>query len=140
MQFIFQNIGATEGLGVQVRRILAKTSDENRYRNYFYEILKNKSIQRGGASFNWLKEAINGIEEVLKKENLEKIDIPVLIFQAGKDELVGEKGHRIFKNGCKNCNIIRFEKGKHELYLEKDDLLFSYMDNIFKFLTTEENN
>jgi lysophospholipase len=119
---------------------LAKTSDENRYRNYFNDILKNKRVQRGGASYNWLKESVNVIDEVLKKENLEKIDIPILILQAGKDALVGDRGHKIFKEGCENCNIIRFEKGKHELYLEKDDLLFSYMDNIFKFLSSDNNS
>lgn len=113
---------------------LAETSSESRYRRYYKEISCNSEIQRGGASFRWLYEALDTIDILLKNEDNNKIKTPILLFQAGKDGLVGDKGHQRFKEICENCNIIRYEKGKHELYLENDEILFDYMNKIFNFL------
>lgn len=113
---------------------LAETSSESRYRRWYKEICSNNEIQRGGASFKWLYEALDNIDFLLKNEDKEKIKTPILLFQAGKDSLVGDKGQQKFKEICENCNIIRYEKGKHELYLENDEILFDYMNKIFDFL------
>lgn len=113
---------------------LAETSSESRYRRFYKEVSANNEIQRGGASFKWVYEALENIDYLLKNEENNKIKIPILLFQAGKDSLVGDKGQRKFKEICENCNIIRYEKGKHELYLEKDEIIFDYMNKIFNFL------
>lgn len=113
---------------------LAETSSESRYRRWYKEISSNSEIQRGGASFKWLYEALENINLLLKNEDNNKIKTPIVLFQAGKDSLVGGKGHAKFKEICENCNIIRYEKGKHDLYLEIDEILFDYMNKIFDFL------
>lgn len=113
---------------------LADTSSESRYRRWYKEVCSNSEIQRGGASFRWLYEALDNIDFLLKNEDDNKIKTPILLFQAGKDSLVGAKGHTKFKGICENCNIIRYEKGKHDLYLENDEILFDYMNKIFDFL------
>lgn len=114
--------------------ILASTSNEFRYNVYYREIISNEKIQRGGGSFRWLHESLKSFKYIFKKENLEKIDIPILIFQAGKDSLVGARGENKFSRKCKSCELVRFEDGKHELYLENDDILIPYLEKIFNFL------
>lgn len=113
---------------------LAETSSEARYRRWYKEISCNSEVQRGGASFKWLYEALENIDLLLNNEDNNKIKTPILLLQAGKDSLVGSKGHIKFKEICENCNIIRYEKGKHDLYLETDEILFDYMNKIFDFL------
>ena len=83
--------------------ILASTSNESRYNLYYREVLSNENLQRGGGSFKWLYESLNGIKYILKKENIRKIKTPILIFQAGKDELVGERGIKKFIKLCKSA-------------------------------------
>lgn len=113
---------------------LASTSNESRYNYYYREIVGNNKIQRGGGSFRWLYESLNAIKYILKKENVRKIKCKVLLFQAGKDDLVGDGGIRKFSRRCETCNLIKFEKAKHELYLENNDILEEYLDLIFNFL------
>jgi lysophospholipase len=113
--------------------LFSHTSNENRYRSYYQEVICNSNIQRGGGSFVWLYESLKAIKDIFKKENISKINIPVLIFQAGKDSLVGKKGENKFSKKCKSCELVRFENGKHELYLENDDILIPYIEKIFDF-------
>ncbi|WP_195262567.1 MULTISPECIES: alpha/beta hydrolase [unclassified Clostridium] len=114
--------------------ILASTSNESRYRVYYKEIVCNEKIQRGGGSFRWLYESLKAIKYIFKKKHIERIKIPVLIFQAGNDTLVGERGERRFSEKCDKCELVRFENAKHELYLENDDVLVPYLEKIFNFL------
>lgn len=114
--------------------ILASTSNESRYRAYYREIVSNEKIQRGGGSFRWLYESLKAIRYIFKKKNIEKIKIPVLIFQAANDTLVGEKGEKRFMKNCNKCELVRFENAKHELYLENDDILIPYLEKLFNFL------
>lgn len=113
---------------------LSETSSESRYRRWYKEVSLNSEIQRGGASFRWVYEALETIDILLKNEDNNKIIGDILLFQAGKDSLVGERGHTKFKAICESCNIIRYEKGKHDLYLEMDEIIFDYMNKIFDFL------
>lgn len=114
--------------------ILASTSNESRYNLYYREVLSNENLQRGGGSFKWLYESLNGIKNILKKENIRKIKTPILLFQAGKDELVGEGGIKKFMKLCKSAKLIYYKNAKHELYLENNDILEDYLDKIFDFL------
>ncbi|VYU27857.1 alpha/beta fold hydrolase [Clostridium tertium] len=113
---------------------LASTSNESRYGFYYKEILTNEKLQRGGGSFKWLYESLKAIRYILKKENIKKIKIPVLIFEAGKDELVGGNGIKKFAKLCNDSKLIYYKNAKHELYLENNEILEEYLDNIFDFL------
>ena len=113
---------------------IASTSNEWRYSYCHKEILNNEEIQRGGGSFKWLYESLLAITYIFKKENIKNIQIPVLIFEAGKDELVGKNISKKFKRKCKSCRVITFKKAQHEIYSENNDILEKYIDCIFDFL------
>lgn len=113
---------------------IASTSNEWRYSYCHKEILNNEELQRGGGSFKWLYESLLAITYIFKKENIKNIKIPVLIFEAGKDELVGKNISKKFKKKCKSCRVITFKKAQHEIYSENNDILERYVDCIFDFL------
>lgn len=93
-------------------------------------VVNNEELQRGGASYNWTKEASDATKEITKKENASKVEIPILLFQAGKDTYVNSEGQNKFAEGSKNCKIIKVENSRHEIYLEKDEIQKPYLEEV----------
>lgn len=110
------------------------TSNMYRYKNHLDYLNKDEELQRCGGSFKWLNESLKATKEILKKRNIEKINIPILFFQAGRDTFVKEKGQNKFCEIANMCKKIRFENGKHELYMEDDEIMIEYLKNISEFL------
>ncbi|WP_252236180.1 alpha/beta hydrolase [Clostridium sp. CH2] len=109
------------------------TSSEPRYK-YYYDIQSNnKEFQRGGSSFSWLKSSLDITEEITKKENASKVEIPVLLFQAEKDTYVKPKGQNEFSQYAPKCKLVLMAGSKHEIYREKDGILKAYLNQIFDF-------
>ncbi|MCI6691332.1 MULTISPECIES: alpha/beta fold hydrolase [unclassified Clostridium] len=113
---------------------LASTSNESRYTYYYREILGNSKLQRGGGSYRWLYESLKAIKNILRRKNINKINAEVILFQSGRDDLVGERGIRKFIKRCNKAKLIKFNNAKHEIYLENNDILEKYLDIIFQFL------
>lgn len=112
----------------------AATSNRYRYENHLNELRNDQILQRAGGSFYWINEAIKLSNEIFKNENINNLNIPILLFQAGKDTFVKEGGQNKFCKKYNSCKMIRFENGKHELYFENDDILIVYLKEIEEFL------
>ena len=109
------------------------TSSINRY-EYSHDITaSNEELQRGGASYNWTNEAFKVTKEITKKENASKVEIPALLFQAGQDTYVKPGGQNNFAEGAKNCEIIKIDNSRHEIYLEKDEIQKPYLKQVLDF-------
>ncbi|MBE6054459.1 MAG: alpha/beta hydrolase [Clostridium sartagoforme] len=118
---------------------LASTSNESRYSYYYREIVGNNKLQRGGGSYKWLYESLKALKYILKKENISNIEAEVLVFEAGKDDLIGTDGIRKFVKRCDKGKLIKFKNSKHEIYLENNYILERYLDIIFEFLDKNLN-
>ena len=68
-----------------------------------------------------------------KEENIQNIKADVLLFQAGKDTFVKPNGHNKFVSLAKNCEFVRFEDAKHEIYIEKDEIFNPYIEKVLGF-------
>ena len=71
---------------------------------------------------------------ISETKNINKINAEVILFQSGRDDLVGERGIRKFIKRCNKAKLIKFNNAKHEIYLENNDILEKYLDIIFQFL------
>ena len=109
------------------------TSNKYRYSRHLNALRANEVLQRNGGSFKWINEAIKATRKLKKEENIKKIQIPILLFQSGKDTFVNDEGHNTFRKHAQNCKFVRFDNGKHELYFENDDILEPYLKEIVKF-------
>ena len=114
------------------------TSDKLRHGLYHKFLLDNPILRRGGGSIHWYKEAAKATDYLMKKRNIERIDTPILLFKSEFDSYVDTKFHDEFKKLAKDCELIEVKGSKHEGFFEKDEILYDYLDKIFKFL--EENN
>jgi lysophospholipase len=104
-----------------------------RYEYYFYFLASTKDVQLGGPSVNWLKECYKMTKEIIKKNNIKKVKIPVLIFQSDIDFFVTPKGQKKFAKYSKNTRLIFIPDSKHELYRERDYIMKPYLESIFDF-------
>ena len=112
----------------------ANTSSLSRY-EYCYDKLaiEDEYAQRGDSSFHWLKEAFSADKNVLAKDNASKVKIPVLLFQAQNDTMVGNNGQDKFQKNAQNCNLVLVNNTKHDIYRESDNILIPYLNTVFYF-------
>lgn len=115
------------------------TSSEKRYYTYFNKQLRYKHLQTSGGSFNWLNQSFKAIRYIIKEENIKKITIPMLLFQAGKDTYVKPKGQNKFVSYSKNCKLILIKESKHEIYLERDEIFNPYIEQVINFYNQNLN-
>lgn len=108
--------------------------NEYRHKNYINTLIKNENLQRCGGSFKWLFKSLLASDYIIKRKNVKKINIPILLFQAGKDTFVKDRGQNKFCKRAKNCKKIRFNNAKHEFFSENDKNLKMYLNIINKFL------
>ena len=81
-------------------------------------------------SLDWVIKGVNAGKEILKKENLQKIELPILILQAEQDKIVSNKKQNKFCEGVKNCHL-KVIGGYHAHFLEVDE----YRDKALKETT-----
>lgn len=72
--------------------------------------------------------------EALQK-NADQARLPILICQAGLENLVDNEGQRIFAEHAPNAKLVRIENAKHEIFLSSSDVLDEYYRTIFDFLS-----
>ncbi|RII33981.1 alpha/beta hydrolase [Clostridium chromiireducens] len=109
------------------------TTSLNRYEYFHNIVVDNEKLQRGGASYNWTKQAFITTEEIVKEKNASKVEIPVLLFQAGHDTYVKPEGENKFAKAAKDCKIIKVDNSRHEIYFEKDEIQRPYLKEVFEF-------
>ena len=111
----------------------AATTCEERY-DYYHNIVNNdEELQRGDGSYKWLKNALDVTKKITSKEQASKVEIPVLLFKAGKDDYVKENGLNKFSQYAKNCKMVFLSEAKHEMYREEDSILEPYMKRVVEF-------
>ena len=66
----------------------------------------------------------------------EKIRIPVLVCQAGKDAFVDNEGQNHFVKTAPNAKLLRFPEAKHEIYASGGQIQEQYFRALLKFYQT----
>lgn len=109
------------------------TSSYKRYINYFNKQLKYKELQTAGGNYHWLNESFKAMKYIINKDNAKNINIPVVLFQAGRDTFVNSRGQNKFASYVKSCRLIEYEESKHEIYLERDEIFDEYIEEVLQF-------
>ena len=73
---------------------------------------------------------------VLRKGLGPQVKIPLLIFQAGKDQVVLPGGENTFCNTAPNCTLLKkpFLTASHEILTEKDEIRTPAVQALLDFL------
>ncbi|MGH6917270.1 MAG: alpha/beta fold hydrolase [Geminicoccaceae bacterium] len=94
----------------------------------------------GGPSVGWAVEACTAGQKA--RDDAHKIDVPVLLLQAGADLVVTAQGQRDF---CTNLNAVQpdhcrlevIDGGYHELFIESDDYRIPALTKIIDFIRAD---
>jgi lysophospholipase len=96
------------------------TRCRHRFENHIAAHRKNRAINIGEPSNQWIREIIRATWGVTKLAT--KLPMPTLLFQAGYEIFVSKKAHEKFRSSAPNCQLISFENAWHELLSERDDV------------------
>ncbi len=109
------------------------TNSKERYEYLYEKIKRNQAFHSGGSSALWYIESVKATKKLMKKENISKIKIPVLLFQTEHDTHVTPKAQNKFARYTKNCELIHVKGSKHESYFEKDEIALSVIKKMLLF-------
>ena len=96
--------------------------------------LKDPFNRTNGGSYAWGAGAVKSNAYILK--NAAKVKIPVLLIQAGRDDLVMPAAQEKFASLSGNTSLIRFENSKHEIFNGKDEVVRDYFRKVLEFYDT----
>ena len=102
-----------------------------RYNFQYEEREREVHYQTNGCSLGWSRESINVSKKILKNADLVKI--PVIIMQASMDTLVMPEAQNEFARLASDCQVIRFEGSKHEIFNATDDIILDFYNIVFDF-------
>lgn len=109
-----------------------------RYIQYYRCQVKDKFLQNNGSSNRWAYEVFKACEKLQK--DCKKIQIPILLFQADKDDFVLPNAQDTFISSVPNGRIVFVKDAKHEIYLSDDHTVELYVQAIFDFLEKEDKS
>jgi lysophospholipase len=92
---------------------------------------REPNIRIGGMSKQWLREAC--LWSKRSRQYSKRINIPVLLFEAGEDTAVTQRGHRLFCQQVQKCTKVYLPEAYHELFIEKDSIRAKVIKMILEF-------
>lgn len=79
------------------------------------------------------KTVCRAIKTVESPAYLQSIDRPVLMFTAGDDKLVNTAASFNICAGLPTAQSVHFENGRHELFMEKDEIRDPLLEKTLAF-------
>ncbi|WP_413287954.1 alpha/beta fold hydrolase [Bdellovibrio sp. HCB337] len=95
---------------------------------------ENPSIGIQGPTNRWVLQATKAVKRIAKIAPPK--DIPMLLFQAGEDEVVLPKQQTQYCAKAKSCQLIKVPGARHEILQETDSLRTKVIDRIDRFFAT----
>lgn len=108
------------------------TTSRIRFENYSQMLDKLPRLRLGGASPKWIVESMLAGESCLL--DAPKINCPILIIQAGSDNVVCNKSQEIFNEKCTVSRILSIKNAKHDILIEADRYRDKALKSAFNFL------
>lgn len=114
------------------------THDDDRFEDEDYFIKnKDKGLAVGGATHKWLYEALLSTDRLNAPNVPEAIDVPVLMLQAGEDQIVDNAAQNALAKRVPAIGLVRIEGAMHELLKERDEKRELVWQAIIPFLGIE---
>ena len=102
---------------------------------YIYNMrLWNINYQTYGGTYAWVKAGFKVTRKLRKRKNINSIKIPLIIFEAEKDDMVDNCGIEKFAKKAKTAQLVRMKDSKHEIFNAGEAVRDSYYRQIFLFL------
>ena len=108
------------------------TSDHVQFKRLQEIIVADPRLSAGPATFGWI--AAVG-QELLDLENEKPLELPHLVLLGQKDSLISQKAVEKKCADNRNCKLFVMPEARHELLIEKQEIVSSVWKKINQFLT-----
>ena len=105
--------------------------DPDRYEYQFRLRCQDPSYQTWGATWGWVSSAVAATEQLHR--NAGKIRIPILICQAGSDNMVRNLGQNLFRSRCHYVTLLSYPESRHELFNATHEIRAKYYRDVLAF-------
>lgn len=104
---------------------------------YQQKRVKNPRLQTSAGSLNWLRGTAR-LNRELMEEDWKKIEAPVLLLQAERENMVSKEEQERFAEKLKRAGRAPVEfavirNARHEIFNSTDDVLEPYLEKVFAF-------
>ncbi len=96
------------------------THDTERWQDEHHLIAENPDLRCGGATFTWIAAALGSIARLRAPGFAEAIKTPVLMLQAGDEQIVDNAASSAFAARLTNCRLEVIDGAAHEILKETD--------------------
>jgi len=111
------------------------TSCEIRYSRFANAYSKYSDVKLGGATYQWIDRSCSQFPAIFS--NLDKINIPILLFSGENEKVVSKDAHQKFIKKLnlldKNEECYTVKNSMHEMLFEKDSVRVSVLNKVFDF-------
>jgi lysophospholipase len=110
------------------------THSEPRWEMHQTMLQEDSSLGISGPTNRWVLEATRATEQISRIAPPAKL--PMLLFQAGNDEVVLPNAQNKYCAKSKNCQLIKVPGANHEILQERDSIRENVVDRIDTFFST----
>lgn len=107
------------------------SDSEARYNYVLRQRLADTQCQNNGGTFGWGYASTQVTAQIMK--HVKRIQIPVLMFQAGRDTLVSLEAQDAFAEAAENVREFVIPDAKHEIMNGSDENIRLFYSSIFSF-------
>ena len=112
------------------------TQSKIRYEAMMNIYENNPTTKIGGPSYQWVYQSCITFKKIFK--NLQNVEIPIMLIQAGKDKVVTANAQKKFvfemKKLGKNVQGFIIDGAYHEILIEKDEYRIPLITNFLDFI------
>lgn len=106
---------------------------EARFRYIVKRREENVKCHTSGGTYSWALASLLAQEKAVALDNVKKIVVPVLLFQAENDTMVRPKGQEKFVKRCKTAEMVIVTGSKHEIYNADEAVQQAFFEEIIDF-------
>ncbi len=93
------------------------TSDREHYEANQRLMRDYPRIRLGAPTNNWVRQSLAAIAEI--RAGAGRIGVPLLLLQAGSDQVVDNRAQKDFCRRCPGCRLVPLAGSQHEILMEK---------------------
>lgn len=90
----------------------------------------------GGPTVAWVRATFDSIDLLRETQSLKRIHVPVLIFNAGQDKAVDNKGDLEIAHALQKGTVITYKEARHHIVVEIDPIRNRFWKDFDAFMET----
>jgi lysophospholipase len=98
------------------------THDERRFRFTEQWFASDRRLALGGPTFAWCRQALRSMAAASAPGMLERIDLPLMVMSAAKDDLVDGSTHGPLAARVRHGELVTIAGARHEIMMETDEV------------------